>query len=154
MKTWRKVNTTELHVYHFTILYFAPIFKCKRWECGKRVPSKALSIWDREGWGLFLSREYIDITMPGVQNPHWDPWERASLSWKRHSIINFLCTVLLPNCSTGCLDQFLKGATIKNVQMANCSKYFGRNTISKQKLMWYKFMFDVSLAKWRSNCGL
>jgi hypothetical protein len=25
----------------------------------------------------------IDITMPGGQNPHWDPWHRYSRSWYR-----------------------------------------------------------------------
>lgn len=38
------------------------------------LPSKALSISLWVGKGLFLSRAYMDITIPGVQNPHWDPW--------------------------------------------------------------------------------
>ena len=32
-----------------------------------------------------------------------------------------------PNCSTGCLDQFLEGARIKNIQTANFSKYYVEN---------------------------
>jgi len=31
---------------------------------------------------LFRSRVYIDITIPGVQKPHWEPWDLASLSWE------------------------------------------------------------------------
>jgi len=34
------------------------------------IPSKALSISLCVGKGLFLSRAYMDITIPGVQNPH------------------------------------------------------------------------------------
>ena len=41
------------------------------------IPSKALSISFCVGAGLFLRRVYIDITIPGVQNPHWDPWDLA-----------------------------------------------------------------------------
>ena len=41
------------------------------------IPSKALSISFCVGTGLFLRRVYIDITIPGVQNPHWDPWDLA-----------------------------------------------------------------------------
>ena len=33
-------------------------------------PSKAASTSSSEGVGLFLSRVYIDMTKPGVQNPH------------------------------------------------------------------------------------
>lgn len=28
-----------------------------------------------------LRRAYIDMTIPGVQNPHCDPWALAILSW-------------------------------------------------------------------------
>ena len=41
------------------------------------IPSKALSISFCVGTGLLLRRVYIDITIPGVQNPHWDPWDSA-----------------------------------------------------------------------------
>ena len=44
------------------------------------LPSKALSISLCVGKGVFLSRAYMDITIPGVQNPHWDPWHLAILS--------------------------------------------------------------------------
>ena len=37
------------------------------------VPSKAASISSSEGVELFLMRVYIDMTNPGVQNPHCDP---------------------------------------------------------------------------------
>ena len=43
----------------------------------KPLPSNALSISTFVGTGLFLRRVYIDITIPGVQNPHWDPWDLA-----------------------------------------------------------------------------
>ena len=42
-------------------------------ELSVQLPSKALSISLCVGKGLFLSRAYMDITIPGVQNPHWDP---------------------------------------------------------------------------------
>ena len=44
------------------------------------LPSKAASSWCGEGRGWFLSRVYIDMTNPGVQNPHCDPWAAASFS--------------------------------------------------------------------------
>ena len=34
-----------------------------------------------EGRGLFLSSVYMLITMPGVQNPHCDPWLSAIRCW-------------------------------------------------------------------------
>lgn len=44
----------------------------------------------REGVGWFLSRAYMDITIPGVQKPHWEPWILAIRSyaqegWRRVS---------------------------------------------------------------------
>lgn len=43
----------------------------------KLLPSNALSISLYDGKGLFLNNVYIDITIPGVQNPHCDPWDFA-----------------------------------------------------------------------------
>ena len=40
-----------------------------------------------EGLGLFLSRVYMDMTMPGVQKPHWDPWESAMRCWTEWSFV-------------------------------------------------------------------
>lgn len=39
-----------------------------------------------DGFGWFLSSVYMDMTMPGVQKPHWEPWARAIRSctaWRR-----------------------------------------------------------------------
>ena len=33
------------------------------------------------GAGLCFSTPYMDITIPGEQNPHWEPWPRCSRSW-------------------------------------------------------------------------
>ena len=41
------------------------------------LPSNALSMSALSGIGLFLSNVYIDITIPGVQNPHCDPCDLA-----------------------------------------------------------------------------
>ena len=57
------------------------------------LPSNALSISLCVGTGLFLRRAYIDITIPGVQNPHWDPWDLAIRSLtlgKNKTIFTFL----------------------------------------------------------------
>lgn len=43
----------------------------------KLLPSNALCISLYDGKGLFLNNVYIDITIPGVQNPHCDPWDFA-----------------------------------------------------------------------------
>lgn len=40
-----------------------------------------------EGCGWFLSSVYMDITIPGVQNPHCVPWLLAILSWKHTSVV-------------------------------------------------------------------
>jgi hypothetical protein len=37
------------------------------------------------GWGVSQRTPAMDITMPGEQNPHWDPWHRYSRSWYRRS---------------------------------------------------------------------
>jgi hypothetical protein len=59
-----------------------------------REPSKAFSISAEVGRGLFLNNVYIDITIPGVQNPHCEPWDLAILSCvktkKKDSRINIL----------------------------------------------------------------
>ena len=39
------------------------------------------------GFFLFLRSVYMDMTMPGVQNPHWDPCEFAILSWTAWSLV-------------------------------------------------------------------
>ena len=41
------------------------------------VPSNAPSICFSEGAWLFLRRVYMDMTKPGVQKPHCDPWART-----------------------------------------------------------------------------
>lgn len=46
------------------------------------LPSRAAIICSMEGSAWFLSKAYMDITIPGVQKPHWEPWHLASLSWK------------------------------------------------------------------------
>ncbi len=38
------------------------------------IPDIAVSMSLRLGLGLFLRSVYIDITMPGLQNPHCVPW--------------------------------------------------------------------------------
>lgn len=57
--------------------------------CGRRrvlsmsdLPPRASMSCSSEGCGWFLSSVYMDITIPGVQNPHWVPWLLAILSWK------------------------------------------------------------------------
>ena len=50
------------------------------------IPSKALSISFCVGTRLFLRTVYIDITIPGVQNPHWDPWDLAIRSLIRRKM--------------------------------------------------------------------
>ena len=44
------------------------------------LPSSAFSISSSLGVTLFLSNVYIDITIPGVQKPHCDPWALAMRS--------------------------------------------------------------------------
>ena len=52
-----------------------------REEREREEPSKPSSIsWD-EGEGLFCMREYMDITIPGLQNPHCVPLLSANLSY-------------------------------------------------------------------------
>ena len=46
----------------------------------RSLPWKASSISSSVGVALFRRREYMDMTNPGVQNPHWDPWAFAILS--------------------------------------------------------------------------
>lgn len=41
------------------------------------IPWKASSISCIVGWELFLRRAYMDMTSPGVQKPHCDPWALA-----------------------------------------------------------------------------
>lgn len=48
------------------------------------VPSNAASMSSSEGVVLFLSRVYMDMTKPGVQNPHCEPWALAILSYTQH----------------------------------------------------------------------
>ena len=58
------------------------------------IPSKALSISFCVGTGLFLRRVYIDITIPGVQNPHWEPWDlaiRSLISRKKEKEKKYQC---------------------------------------------------------------
>ena len=38
-----------------------------------KLPSSASAIWASDGCGDARSSAYIDMTMPGVQNPHCDP---------------------------------------------------------------------------------
>lgn len=45
------------------------------------APWKASSTSAMVGVGLFLSNAYMDMTMPGVQKPHWEPWAFAIRSW-------------------------------------------------------------------------
>lgn len=44
------------------------------------LPPRASMSCSSEGCGWFLSSVYMDITIPGVQNPHWVPWLLAILS--------------------------------------------------------------------------
>ena len=44
---------------------------------GRRLTWKYVSMSSMFGFLLFLRRVYMDMTMPGVQNPHWEPWELA-----------------------------------------------------------------------------
>lgn len=54
-------------------------------QIAESVPWKASSTSAMVGLGLFLSRAYMDMTMPGVQNPHWEPWAFAILSYDKHT---------------------------------------------------------------------
>lgn len=45
------------------------------------IPSNAVSSSSSDGVGLFLRRAYMDITMPGVQNPHCEPCAFAMRSY-------------------------------------------------------------------------
>ena len=45
------------------------------------LPARASRSCSSEGCGWFLSSVYMDITIPGVQKPHWVPWLLAILSW-------------------------------------------------------------------------
>lgn len=47
------------------------------------VPANAWVKSSIVGWGLFLSRVYMDITIPGVQKPHCEPWALAIRSCER-----------------------------------------------------------------------
>lgn len=47
------------------------------------LPPRASLMSSTVGWGLFLSRVYMDITIPGVQKPHWEPWALAIRSYKQ-----------------------------------------------------------------------
>lgn len=56
--------------------------KWKAQRAYHKLPARASSISCSVGGSVLdLRREYIDITKPGVQNPHWDPWAFESLSW-------------------------------------------------------------------------
>lgn len=44
------------------------------------LPSIAVSTSSLDGFGFFLSKVYMDITNPGEQYPHWDPWRLANRS--------------------------------------------------------------------------
>lgn len=57
------------------------------------TPARAWVMSSMVGCGLFLSRAYVDITIPGVQKPHWEPWALAIRSWK--DIITTNLTVYL-----------------------------------------------------------
>lgn len=46
----------------------------------QRFPSKASSISSLVAVGLFFNSAYKDMTIPGVQNPHWLPCEVATAS--------------------------------------------------------------------------
>jgi hypothetical protein len=48
-----------------------------------KLPARLSSIWSSVG-GCFLdlNSAYIDITKPGVQNPHWEPCALAKDSYK------------------------------------------------------------------------
>lgn len=71
-------NFTQHHDYFLSMFNEQIIIQTKRTE--HYVPSNALSISVWVGRGLFLRSVYMDITIPGVQNPHWDPWDLAILS--------------------------------------------------------------------------
>lgn len=51
------------------------------------LPPRAARSCSSEGCGWFLSSAYMDITIPGVQKPHWVPWLLASLSWKDTGVV-------------------------------------------------------------------
>lgn len=59
-----------------------------------------------EGCGWFLSSVYMDITIPGVQNPHWVPWLLAILSWKDTRMVTILysCCHQLSLRTTACVS--------------------------------------------------
>lgn len=50
-----------------------------RYKSKIKLPWKAISMSFIVGLGKFLSSVYIDITIPGVQKPHCEPWASAIL---------------------------------------------------------------------------
>lgn len=59
---------------------------------GSDLPPRASMSCSSEGCGWFLSRAYMDITIPGVQNPHWVPWLLAILSWRGTVVVTAPCS--------------------------------------------------------------
>lgn len=60
---------------------FFPYLINSKFSLSLAGPWKASSISAIIGVGLFLSRAYMDMTIPGVQKPHWEPWAFAIRSW-------------------------------------------------------------------------
>lgn len=90
---WRNASGTNLQT--------------KKWQY---LPARAAIICSEVGSGWFLSKVYMDITIPGVQKPHWEPWHLASLSWNEipqtpliPALISILINALLNGrCRTKC----------------------------------------------------
>lgn len=58
------------------------------------LPWNAISKSFIVGFGVFLKRVYIDITIPGVQKPHWEPCALAIRSWTG---CNFVLMLPIPS---------------------------------------------------------
>lgn len=83
-KLFTKSTLKATQTLHTTMIIFSPCWMNKslsKQRTEHYIPSNALSISVWVGRGLFLRSVYMDITIPGVQNPHWDPWDLAILSW-------------------------------------------------------------------------
>lgn len=92
-----KIWATQL----FTVSCDTPTTTAEKQTTPMRVntPARASVMSSMVGCGLFLSRAYVDITIPGVQKPHWEPWALAIRSWKditTHQTVYLVFVVLPP----------------------------------------------------------
>lgn len=71
---------------HFVLVIFDSI-----------LPWKAISRFFIVGLGMLRKRAYMDMTIPGVQKPHCDPWDfaiRSCTGWSRVRVLPMPSTVV------------------------------------------------------------